>query len=337
MTQPLVPRIQLNDGNSIPQLGFGVFKVDPKQTERIVTEALEIGYRHIDTARIYGNEEGVGRAIAASGIPREELYVTTKLWNDDQGTQSVFDAFDRSLERLGLEHVDLYLIHWPTPAKDRYVETWRAFEQLRASGRTRSIGVSNFLAPHLERLLDETDTVPAVDQIELHPYHQQPETAAFAEEHAIAIEAWGPLGQGKYPLLELAAGDGCRRRPRRDARAGRHPLARAARPHRLPEVEPARAHGRELRRLRIPARRGGDVRHHGTRARGTHELASRRGELSRKPPPIRRSAAGRLTTGGATRPGCEPDLAPARDPRKFLLIATAVREAESGPAGRRDS
>ena len=203
MTQPLVPRIQLNDGNSIPQLGFGVFKVDPKQTERIVTEALEIGYRHIDTARIYGNEEGVGRAIAASGIPREELYVTTKLWNDDQGTQSVFDAFDRSLDRLGLDHVDLYLIHWPTPAKDRYVETWRAFEQLRASGRTRSIGVSNFLAAHLERLLDETDTVPAVDQIELHPYHQQPETAAFAEEHAIAIEAWGPLGQGKYPLLEL--------------------------------------------------------------------------------------------------------------------------------------
>ena len=168
-----------------------------------MTEALEIGYRHIDTARIYGNEEGVGRAIAASGIPREELYVTTKLWNDDQGTQSVFDAFDRSLERLGLEHVDLYLIHWPTPAKDRYVETWRAFEQLRASGRTRSIGVSNFLAHHLERLLDETDVVPAVDQIELHPYHQQPETAAFAEEHAIAIEAWGPLGQGKYPLLEL--------------------------------------------------------------------------------------------------------------------------------------
>ncbi|KRE21294.1 aldo/keto reductase [Agromyces sp. Soil535] len=203
MTQPQVPRIRLNDGHSIPQLGFGVFKVDPKQTERIVTEALEIGYRHFDTARIYGNEAGVGRAIAASGIPREELFVTTKLWNDDQGTQSVFDAFDASLERLGLEYVDLYLIHWPTPAKDRYVETWRAFEQLRESRRTRSIGVSNFLVPHLERLLAETDTAPAVDQIELHPYHQQPDTAAFAEEHGIAIEAWGPLGQGKYPLLEL--------------------------------------------------------------------------------------------------------------------------------------
>jgi len=205
MTQPPVPRIQLNDGTSIPQLGFGVFKVDPKQTERIVTEALEVGYRHLDTARIYGNEEGVGRALAASGIPREQLFVTTKLWNDDQGTQSVFDAFDRSLDRLGLEYLDLYLIHWPTPRNDRYVETWKAFERLRESGRVRSIGVSNFLAHHLERLLDETDVVPAVDQIELHPYHQQPETAAFAEEHAIAIEAWGPLGQGKYPLFELPA------------------------------------------------------------------------------------------------------------------------------------
>ena len=205
MTQPVVPRIQLNDGYSIPQLGFGVFRVDPKQTERIVTEALEIGYRHIDTARIYGNEEGVGRAIAASGIPREELFVTTKLWNDDQGTQSVFDAFERSLDRLGLEVLDLYLIHWPVPRQDRYVETWKAFERLRESGRVRSIGVSNFLAHHLQRLLDETDVVPAVDQIELHPYHQQPETTAFAEEHGIAIEAWGPLGQGKYPLFELPA------------------------------------------------------------------------------------------------------------------------------------
>jgi len=205
MTQPTVPRIRLNDGHSIPQLGFGVFRVDPKRTERIVTDALEVGYRHIDTARIYGNEAGVGSAIANSGIPREQLFVTTKLWNDDQGTQSVFDAFDASLERLGLDYVDLYLIHWPAPANDRYVETWRAFEQLRASGRVRSIGVSNFLVPHLERLLAETDTVPAVDQIELHPYHQQPATATFAEEHGIAIEAWGPLGQGKYPLLELPA------------------------------------------------------------------------------------------------------------------------------------
>ena len=205
MTQPIVPRIQLNDGYSVPQLGFGVFKVDPKQTEGIVTDALEIGYRHIDTARIYGNEEGVGRAISASGIPREQLFVTTKLWNDDQGTQSAFDAFDASLDRLGLEYVDLYLIHWPSPKRDRYVEAWKALEQIRESGRARSIGVSNFLVPHLERLLAETDVVPAVDQIELHPAHQQPATTAFAEEHGIAIEAWGPLGQGKYPLFEEPA------------------------------------------------------------------------------------------------------------------------------------
>ena len=198
----LVPRLQLNDGQSIPQLGFGVFRVDPAATERIVTDALEVGYRHLDTARIYGNEEGVGRAIAASGIPREQLYVTTKLWNDDQGTQSALDAFDASLDRLGLEYVDLYLIHWPVPSKDRYVESWRALEQIRQSGRARSIGVSNFLAPHLQRLIDETGVVPAIDQIELHPAHQQPETAAFAAEHGIAIESWGPLGQGKYPLLE---------------------------------------------------------------------------------------------------------------------------------------
>ncbi len=198
-----VPRIQLNDGYSIPQLGFGVFKVDPTETERIVTDALEIGYRHIDTARIYGNEEGVGRAVADSGVSREELFITTKIWNDDHGTQSAFDAFDASLERLGLDYVDLYLIHWPTPAQDRYVETWRALEAIRESGRVRSIGVSNFLVPHLQRLFDETAVVPAVDQIELHPAHQQPETAAFAADHGIAVEAWGPLGQGKYPLLEL--------------------------------------------------------------------------------------------------------------------------------------
>ena len=198
-----VPRIQLNDGHSIPQLGFGVFKVDPAETVRIVSDALEVGYRHIDTARIYGNEAGVGTALAESGIRREELFITTKLWNDDHGTQSAFDAFDASLERLGLEYVDLYLIHWPSPKRDRYVEAWKALEQIRESGRARSIGVSNFLVPHLERLLAETDVVPAVDQIELHPAHQQPATTAFAEEHGIAIEAWGPLGQGKYPLFDV--------------------------------------------------------------------------------------------------------------------------------------
>ncbi|MFC6357215.1 aldo/keto reductase [Luethyella okanaganae] len=202
MTIPM-PTITLNDGRAIPQLGFGVFKVDPIETERVVSDALDVGYRHIDTARIYDNEAGVGKALADSGIARDELFVTTKLWNDDQGTQSAFDAFDRSLDKLGLDYVDLYLIHWPAPAKDRYVESWKTLEQIRESGRARSIGVSNFLVPHLERLLADADVVPAVNQIELHPYHQQPATTAFSRERGINIEAWGPLGQGKYELLEL--------------------------------------------------------------------------------------------------------------------------------------
>lgn len=198
-----LPRITLSDGRTIPQLGFGVFKIDPAETERIVTDALEVGYRHIDTAAIYGNEEGVGRAIAASGIPRDELFITTKLYNEDQGAASARAALDKSLGRLGIENVDLYLIHWPSPARDLYVESWRALEAMRDAGRATSIGVSNFLVPHLERLLAETDTVPVVNQIELHPYHQQPAVTAFGSAHGIATEAWGPLGQGKYPLLEL--------------------------------------------------------------------------------------------------------------------------------------
>ena len=198
-----VSTITLNDGTTIPQLGFGVFKVDPDATERIVTDALEIGYRHIDTAAIYGNESGVGKAIAASGIPRDQLYITTKLWNADQGTQSALDAMELSLQKLGLEQVDLYLIHWPVPSQDRYVESWAALQQLQADGKTASIGVSNFLVPHLERVLASGGAVPAVNQIELHPAHQQPAVTAFGAEHGIATEAWGPLGQGKYPLLEL--------------------------------------------------------------------------------------------------------------------------------------
>ena len=198
-----VPSIALNDGHHIPQLGFGVFLVDPDGAERVVTDALEVVYRHIDTAAGYQNEEGVGKAIAASGIARDELFVTTKLQNPDQGKDTTLAAFDASLDRLGLDYVDLYLIHWPTPKRDLYVETWQVFERILATGRARSIGVSNFLVPHLERLLAETDIVPAVDQIELHPYHQQPDVVSFAGYHDLRIEAWGPLGQGKYPLLEL--------------------------------------------------------------------------------------------------------------------------------------
>ena len=196
-----VPTLTLNDGHTIPQLGFGVFKVDPAETERIVSDALEIGYRHIDTAAVYGNEEGVGRAIAASGIPRDELFVTTKLWNADQGTQSAFDALALSLDKLGLDYVDLYLIHWPRPDLDRYAESWRALEQLRDRGQTRSIGVSNFHRSHIERILAESDTVPAVDQIELHPAFAQRELRSFIEPLGIRTEAWGPLGQGKYDLF----------------------------------------------------------------------------------------------------------------------------------------
>lgn len=194
-------QVELNDGRSIPQLGFGVFKVDPKQTEKIVSEALEVGYRHIDTAAIYRNEEGVGRAIAASGIPREELFITTKLWNDRHGDAPA--AMAESLEKLGLDYVDLYLIHWPAPANDRYVRAWQSLIELRGQGLTRSIGVANFVVPYLQRILDETDVVPAVNQIELHPAHQQPATVKLARENGIAIESWGPLGQAKYPLLEV--------------------------------------------------------------------------------------------------------------------------------------
>ena len=198
-----VPTLTLNDGRSIPQLGFGVFLVDPDDTERIVSDALEVGYRHIDTAAIYRNEEGVGRAIAASGIPRDELFITTKLWNDAQGYDTALAAIDVSLDKLGLDHVDLYLIHWPTPKRDLYLESWKALEEIRASGKSMSIGVSNFLVEHLDRIERGSDTVPAINQIELHPYHQRPAETAYGHDHGILTEAWGPLGQGKYPLLEL--------------------------------------------------------------------------------------------------------------------------------------
>ncbi|NEA38044.1 aldo/keto reductase [Streptomyces sp. SID11385] len=188
----------------MPQLGFGVWQVPDEEATTAVGLALDAGYRSIDTAAIYGNERGTGKALAASGLAREELFVTTKLWNEEQGYDTTLRAFDASLDKLGLDYVDLYLIHWPCPSKDRYVDTWRAFEKLLADGRTRAIGVSNFTPAHLGRLIEETSVIPAVNQIELHPHLQQSEARAFHGEQGIATEAWSPLGQGKG-LLEVPA------------------------------------------------------------------------------------------------------------------------------------
>ena len=200
-----IPTLQLLDGNRIPQVGYGVFKVPADDTRRAVLEAFELGYRHIDTAAIYGNEEGVGAAIAESGIPRDELFITTKLWNDRHDGDEPRAALGESLGKLGLDAVDLYLVHWPTPARDNYVHAWERLIDLREQGLTRSIGVSNFLVPHLERIIAETGVAPVVDQIELHPAYQQREVVEWALARGIRIEAWGPLGQGKYDLFSVPA------------------------------------------------------------------------------------------------------------------------------------
>jgi 2,5-diketo-D-gluconate reductase A len=194
-----VPNVQLNDGHSIPQLGFGVFQVDPGETAPAVSEALEVGYRHIDTAEMYGNERGVGEAIRASGLDRGELYVTSKLNNGFHRPDDARRAFDRSLAELVFEYVDLFLIHWPLPTlyNGDFVSTWRTLEEFRQDGRARSIGVSNFQVEHLERLAAETETVPAVNQIELHPYLLNAEVRAYDEAHGIATEAWSPIAQGE--------------------------------------------------------------------------------------------------------------------------------------------
>ena len=196
--------LTLNTGNTIPQLGLGVFKIDDDaECERVVLDALELGYRHIDTAMIYRNEAAVGRALAQSGIPRDELFVTTKLWNSDQGKDEAPAALATSLELLGLDYIDLYLIHWPAPSRGRYVETWLALEELAAKGLSKAIGVSNFEPGHLEDILEAGSVVPAINQVELHPAFQQRTVRGFGEERGILTEAWGPLGQGKYELAEL--------------------------------------------------------------------------------------------------------------------------------------
>jgi 2,5-diketo-D-gluconate reductase A len=200
-----VPNLSLSAGTSsieIPQLGFGVWQVPEDEVVAAVSTAIETGYRSIDTARIYGNEEGVGQAIARADVSRDELFVTTKVWNDDQGFDSTLSAFDASMKRLGLDILDLYLIHWPTPEKDTYVDTWRALLRLREEGRVRAVGVCNFEVDHLQRLADETGELPAINQIELHPYLQQEELRAFHTAHGILTEAWSPLASGGEVLRD---------------------------------------------------------------------------------------------------------------------------------------
>ena len=203
-----VPYADLNDGNRIPQLGFGVFQVPSEDTAEAVTRALETGYRLIDTAAAYGNEAGVYQGLKASGLDRGEVFITTKLANPDQGRDRARRAFQQSLERLGSDYIDLYLIHWPIPTKDLYVETWETLCQLRDEGRLRSVGVSNFQPEHIDRIVDATGVVPAVNQIELHPRLQQPELRRYDSERGITSEAWSPLGKGELlddPVIEEIA------------------------------------------------------------------------------------------------------------------------------------
>jgi 2,5-diketo-D-gluconate reductase A len=211
-TATTIPAITLNNGVRMPQLGFGVFQVSDADTSAAVSLALAAGYRSIDTAAIYGNEAGTGRAIGESGIDRAELFITSKLWVADLGYESTLAAFDASLEKLGLDYLDLYLIHWPAPATELYLDSWRALEQLLAAGKVRAIGVSNFLPEHLQKVIDLGGTVPAVNQIELHPALQQRGVASFNAAHGIATQAWSPLAQGAVladaAIAEIAARHG---------------------------------------------------------------------------------------------------------------------------------
>ncbi|GAA4382902.1 aldo/keto reductase [Agromyces bauzanensis] len=207
MSQPITPapRLSLEDGATIPQLGYGLYRVPPSDTARLCRDAIDIGYRHLDTAAFYGNEEAVGEAVRDAPVPREELFVTSKVWKDDNGYDTTLRAFERSMALLALDRLDLYLIHWPVPSTDRYVDTWRALIRLQQEGRVRSIGVANFHAHHIERIVAETGVTPVVNQVELHPWLPQTELREFDERHDIRTEAWSPLARGRIlgtPLLD---------------------------------------------------------------------------------------------------------------------------------------
>jgi len=214
MPHPITPapRLSLDDGATIPQLGFGLYKVPATDAARLCREAIAIGYRHLDTAAFYGNEVGVGEAVREAPVRREELFVASKVWKDDNGYDTTLRAFDASMDRLGIATLDLYMIHWPVPSTDRYVDTWRALVRLQEEGRVRSIGVANFHAHHIERIVDETGVTPVMNQVELHPWLPQAELREFHERRDIRTEAWSPLARGRIlttPLLDdLAAKHG---------------------------------------------------------------------------------------------------------------------------------
>lgn len=198
MTSNLSPTIKLNNGQAIPQLGLGVYKLATDVAEGLIHKAIEAGYRRIDTASFYGNEKEIGDGVRTSGLPREEIYVTTKIWNDDQGYDRTLEAIDESLNRLNIDYIDMLLIHWPKPAQDLYLETWEAFEKAVTAGKIRGIGVSNFQTTHLERLIAAGGTVPALNQVELHPGLQQKQLREFNAAHGVATEAWSPLARGRF-------------------------------------------------------------------------------------------------------------------------------------------
>lgn len=205
-SDPVSPTLAMNDGRSIPQLGLGVYKIADDEAADAVATAIDAGYRHIDTATLYANEIGVGMGIRRSGVPRNDLFITTKVWQGDQGYDSTLRAIDVSLEQLGLDYLDLYLIHWPAPAADLYIPTWRAMERAQAEGLIRSIGVSNFHTHHLDRLLEETDVVPVLNQVELHPWLPQLAVREYGTEHGILTEAWSPLARGRLLGNEVLDG-----------------------------------------------------------------------------------------------------------------------------------